>query len=190
MFQPLTDETAVATAFRSLKRRMTDHTEPYEDHAVGYPGGSHRYAVYWDPTCAYWGLYERPDWITRHWICFGVERPSQTSMLNITLEINPPLKGINRRCAGAFLCDESGQVYFAHNGRVGGGYPGVGRSAFRDTYGKGDWQVVHWGGLKLSEMNVLGSIDDQDLPANVGQFVHDVALFKAKVREGQITRGA
>lgn len=71
----------------------------------------------------------------RFWNCFGVQDPTKHQMLKITLGINPPHQGENRRVAGLFARDEQKRVYIAHTGRVGGGRSGVGMKEFRTFLG-------------------------------------------------------
>ena len=99
-------------------------------------------------------------------------------MLSITVEINPAKSGIDRRCAGAFLRDDSGDILLAHNGRVGGGRPGIGMKAFRDFCSSKSWKEVRYPGGKWFSMWVLGRIGDEDVEMNIGDFVDEVARFK------------
>jgi hypothetical protein len=155
---------------------------------VGFPSGSWRVDVHWHGAVGIWGLFvpkprdhQSREPLHRFWIGFGVADPNQHSSLSITVEINPPHEGENRRTAGVFLRDELGRLYVGHTGRVGGGRPGIGQPAFRDFAQNLPWQkietpqgprdVVHFGPLQESAQLLEG----------IARYVHTVARFKDSV---------
>jgi len=105
-------------------------------------------------------------------------------MLSIAVQCNPPLKGINHRCAGAFLTDDS-EVYLAHSGKIAGGRKGIGKTAFVNSYPHGNWREVQWPDGQESEMIVIGRVDGKRLPAHIGQFVRQVEKFKKAISTGK-----
>ncbi len=181
---PITDRAESRQAVEVLRARMSQGADLFPQHWVGWRGGSRQCDVHWHDQEGIWGIFEQPRKLNHFWICFGVENPSGQPLLSITAEMNPPLSGINRRCAGAFLRDAQGQVYIAHDGNVRGGKKGVGKSAFLEFYQAGNWQTVYWPDGQESDMTVIGRIDGLHLPAQIAQFVREVARFKEWVRSG------
>ena len=105
----------------------------------------------------------------------------------ITVEINPPHEGENRRVAGLFARDEENRIYIAHTGRVGGGRTGIGQNAFREFLGPHRWHEIETpSGLRTAVL--LGPIDSRDFTNQLADFVHNVADFKAQAVKSSGTR--
>ena len=172
-------------AFELLRRTFTHEATIFAEHLVGWQGGSKRLTVYWHPSFEIWGVLEaeppnEKKNSGRFWNCFGINDPARHSMLTITVEMNPPHQGRNRRAAGLFLRDGDGRVFLGHTGKVGGGRKGIGKNAFRTFYGAGDWHEIE----KRLFATIFGPIDRPDLPRVLAEFVHAVARFKEQAASG------
>lgn len=148
--------------------------------AVGYQGGGGTFDVFWNAAHGFWSLLSRAD--NRYWFCFGDHPepvgPRDGDGLDIVCEINPPLEGINRRCAGAFAQDEAGGVVLTHSGKVGGGRKGIGKFAFLESLRRPEFATVRWPDGIAADMLVIGRVDGVDLPARVAALVRAVRTFK------------
>lgn len=125
-------------AFDAFKTAFAIGAHPFPNHYVGWQGGSVTVDVYWHMSIGIWGVFERrpPDegkGAARFWNCFGIADPGKDSMLSITVEINPPHQGEDRRTAGVFLRGEEGRFHVGHSGKVGGGRPGIGQRRFETS---------------------------------------------------------
>ena len=121
----------------------------------------------------------------RYWCCFGIKDATKHRGFSITGQLNPSVKGYNRRAAGAFVRDSQGRVYIAHSGKVGGGRSGIGKSAFVATYRGKNWQTVTWPDKKETEMILIGHLDGSHLQSQVAHFVREIDRFKrVAVAEG------
>ncbi len=103
----ITDLGESLRAFDAFKTAFAIGAHPFPNHYVGWQGGSVTVDVYWHTSIGIWGVFERrpPDegkGAARFWNCFGIADPGKDSMLSITVEINPPHQGENRRTAGVF----------------------------------------------------------------------------------------
>ncbi len=177
-FVSVTDAEEAQDSFERLAIDFQHGATPFHSHFVGHQGGGGRYDVYWHGSQKTWGLFQRREDLGRFWNCFGINDPSEKSSLTITVEMNPPLAGVNRHCAGAFLRDADGRIYIAHNGRVGGGRKGIGQQAFRQFAQGVDWQQVTWPDGRISSIIVVTPLDAPDIAINLAKFVHEVARFK------------
>ena len=122
---PLTDRQEIADAWQALCRGVRRGSHTVES-IVGWPGGHGTFSLAWHPDLGVWGVME-PDFTTgRYWFGLGTTDPHTARMVGLTCEINPPMEGINRRCAGLFARDADGAVYLTHSGKVGGGRRGIG----------------------------------------------------------------
>lgn len=170
-------ERAAASLERTLKRGCARrHCQ------VGYQGGGGTYDIYWNAALGFWSLLSRAD--NRYWYCFGDHAdsggPIDGEDLGIVCEINPPLEGVNRRCAGAFAQDESGRVILTHSGKIGGGRKGIGKLAFLESLKRPELVPVRYPDGVVAEVLVIGGVDAADLPTRIASFVWAVRSFKEK----------
>ena len=95
------------------------------------------------------------------------------------MEVNPPHSGTDGRIAGAFARSAGGNIHLCHNGRIGGGRPGVGKRAFFAHY-RGDLaQMSHRDGLV--DVVDLGPIDSPDLLHRLSWYTGEVLRIKSLI---------
>ena len=157
-FIPVTSADDSESTFEMFRERMTKGCEEFQK-KLGYPGGYLERAVNWNASEKIWSVFDAKVAERRFWRAFGTQHPQSKSMLDIVVECNPPLEGIDRRCAGAFL-RVGKEVFIAHSGKIGGGRRGIGKSAFVDAYLEGNWQPVQWGNHE-TKMIVVGGLRDR-----------------------------
>lgn len=184
----LTERNEIREAYRRLTARLKTGTVPFQ-RKVGYKGGYREQEVYWNASQGYWWLFNAEAEANRYWFCFGVENPEEQSMLSVTVEVNTPHEGVNKRVGGAFAQDEDGRLYIAHTGKVGGGRKGIGKKAFWDYYGGGQVETILWPDGSSSGVIIIAALDSDRLAAHFGRFVREVAAFKAAVAGGGVTGG-
>jgi hypothetical protein len=120
---------------------------------------------------------------------FGIWGENEAASLNITVEINIPLR-TSGRVAGCFVTDQStGARYLAHSGAVGGGKRGVGQTQFLAWSNLRRVEVVTNTGKRRDVILVM----PVDGPANSGvaslrSFVHHVASFKRAIDDGDLNQ--
>ena len=164
------------------------------DARVGYQGGYVDTEVNWHQSIRMWSLLGvNSGEKQQFWCAFGVEDPAQTQSLDIAVEINPRYEGTDLVVGGAFAKDERGAVHFCHNGKIGGGREGVGKSAFFRHYSDpgGLEQMLY--NDRLVNVVDLGPITSPRLPRRLARFAHEVVRIKevcAKEQEtGTAVRG-
>jgi hypothetical protein len=187
-YQAITELEVIERAFDKLKATFSSSATIFADRTVGFQGGAHHCDVFWSSEFKYWSVFEKNVVNDRYWICFGQENPTKAKSLTITVEINPPKKGINRRCAGLFVRDMEGKTYIAHSGRIGGGRKGVGKKGFRQFASNHLWTDVNWPDNKQSSYLIISEIGDDSAAENLGRFVSLAAAFKKSAVSGYITR--
>ena len=168
--------------FETMKRHFCENAEERPDQPIGWQGGSTRLTSYWLRSLDMWAVLEPspPDGKRRHhrfWNCFGVGEPNKSRMLNITVEMNPPHEGVDRRVAGLFVQSDNGQRFIAHTGKVGGGRKGIGRSEFLRFMGDANWTEVTTS-KGIQQALVFGPLDSPELSAQITAFIRKVLEFK------------
>ncbi len=183
----VTSTTDSLRTFQELEANFASGAMPFPQHDVGWPGGHARLDIFWHPTEAVWGTFQRtPPGATNRktpcfWICFGTQSPEKVASLDIAVETNPPHQGVDARLGGAFAIDDAGHVYLLHSGRVGGGKRGVSPARFLETCTDLNTAFVP---ERNSTMIVISRISAPDLTGAIGRYVHRVAEFKEAIRSG------
>jgi len=173
----LTEPKNIATAFAQFWRHFDTGFDKVERQVI-YPGGSADAVLRWFPAQNFWAMEpQRAE--KRFWCAFGLEDPHDVSSVSITLEINVPFEGIDRRCGGVFVRSNNGTIYLAHSGGIGGGRIGVGKAAFLSYYGDETQDTVTWPNKQTAEYLIIGALDDDEFQQQVADFVHKVGSFKA-----------
>src|SRR5712691_9514729 len=150
------------------------------DRYVGWQGGGQDCEVFWDSDLGLWSSFQTKRRENRYVLFFGTEDPNLKKSLSISCEINPLKSGINLRCAGSLLMDENGNVFLAHNGKVGGGRKGIGKSAFIVAHPNENWRPVDLPGGRHTELLVIGRIDKPEFKRQIAYFVRRVDAFKSR----------
>jgi len=179
MLNVIEEEDKIESAQRSFMRKMSELSDKRGTIVVGFKGGNEKLDADWNEEFDIWWAPRKLE--NRYWNAFGTKEPRWNSKYphNITCEINPPLKGINRRIAGVFARDSGGRIYLLHRGKIGGGRKGIGKSKFWSEFRGGEdlRQEVNDGEL-TSTLALIGSLESPHLVSQVANFVHEVERIK------------
>lgn len=160
----------------------------------GWPNRARR-TVVWRPDSremnvhhngSFWFGFVRPDpqdKTPRFWNAFGEYRP--VGNLHISVEMNIPTESNTHRVAGFFAKDlASGETYLMHDGGVGGGKKGVGKTTF-----------LAWSNARLVEVGdadgdmrpaiIVAPVDSAITASDIGRFVQKALDFKKAVANGE-----
>jgi len=170
----------IAKALKQVTRALTHGSRRFEV-MVGLPGpGAEPKVVQWRPTEEIWSL-AWADSEQGHFR-FGSQSPKECKRLTVECEIVVPLQGVNDPAefndGGLFVRDESGTIFLAHTGEIGGGDLGVTKE-FIDSH-LGPWHDVSGAGSDTQTKNqvlCIGALDDPQLAAKVAAFVRQVSAF-------------
>jgi hypothetical protein len=105
--------------------------------------------------------------------------------LQIAVEINIPTESNNRRVSGFFARDlDTNTLCLMHDGRVGGGRPGIGRTELLRWSGDEVIDVVDRDGRARPGI-IIAPLGSKSAAADIGRFVEKVLAFKQAVVSGQ-----
>lgn len=171
----------IRKAQKDLGKAMREQTERNGTITIGGKGFHGPKRVSWSEQLGIW-------WTTyplhnRYENAFGVEEPRWGTKYghSIPCVVNVPFEGINRRIGGAFAVDGDDKVYLMHRGRIGGGRSGIGKSLFVENF-RGKWKTVQDGDV-LSNLALIGTLNNSDLPYQVAHFVKEVQRIKGETGE-------
>lgn len=151
----------------------------------GHRGGSGGDKMHWFQNDGFWWGYQRLEECPnpRHWNAFGLTKPvGGLASHSITCEINIPLSSGTWSVAGAFVEDDSGEVYVTHSGKIGGGQERVGRSTFVANFAYTQQWVCAERNGKPKDVVVVSALDDALLIQNLAHFAKEVYRIKETVR--------
>jgi hypothetical protein len=172
---PITTRKESKIAFNALRSSLIAGSKKFKRN-VGWPGGHGEFTLHWHEDAHFWVVLDLEE--SRYWCPYGTMDPNSYSSVEITLEINPPTEGINRRCGGIFLKDSGSSLYLAHSGKVGGGRKGIGKMNFLEQYG-GSLEEVEWPDGVTTEVVLLGKIGGRSFLNNIATYLRAVKAFKA-----------
>src|SRR5262245_45480366 len=109
MLRVIEDAATIKACQAQFAAKVKAVTTEKRQHTVAFPGGAAEATVYYSQQLDFWMTLKPIS--NRYWNCGGIGYPFNTINVAPHVEINPPLAGINRRIAGAYLKDEDGVRY-------------------------------------------------------------------------------
>jgi hypothetical protein len=171
-----------------LKRKLKAALNCEGTRNIGFQGGNVDRTVYSNGDGTLWVAFSRPSGISgvlRHWNAFGIYHPDWPAQ-RIIVEINIAIGSNNAQIAGFFAEDsDTGEIFLMHSGRIGGGRPGIGKSAFL-VWSKAKREEVKEqnGAIRLGI--AVGKLNDPDLASRIQNFVRVVQSFKNEAASGKL----
>lgn len=172
----------------ALERKLKSVLRRQGAHNIGFPGGNLDEVLYSNGAGQLWAAFGRPEHtsgIPRFWNAFGIYDPDRGRQL-ITAEINIATKSNTAQVSGFFAKDNAtGDIFLMHSGKIGGGRPGIGKSAYLVWSKAKLLDVAHKG--KVARRGIaVGRVDDADLAERIWKFVKTVQQFKDAAAAGTL----
>ena len=180
MLKLVTSERQITEINTRFRNRLSNESETVRTKlGMQGPGGGGDSTLYWHPEVPIWGCFEKRE--TRYWNVFGSVDPTDFRPQAPVCEINPATNGVNQKVGGAYAIDDAtGSVLILHNGKIGGGKKGIGKSLFWKKYGKKRPQVqIEHEGQTLTYALVM-ILDDPDALKHLGRFVYLIDRIKSE----------
>jgi len=175
MLQVVGDPKRIDKAIRRLRGALKG--VPARGVRLTWRGGELRTTIHWARDDRFWWAFEPRS--ARNALLLGHAPDAPTKRESITCEINLPIAGADRKVAGIIAADESGALFLAHSGRMGGARPGQRKSAFREFLADGVWRPVIWPDGEETDALIVAPLDSPRLTRLLGGFVDAVRSFKA-----------
>ncbi|HEX7711880.1 MAG TPA: hypothetical protein VF418_13185 [Sphingomonadaceae bacterium] len=179
------DASEKRAAQKALEASVRQHLTDQGVRNIGFPSGNVDERLYANGLGQLWAAFGTVEdaAIPRRWNAFGVFDPKRYAQI-ITVEVNIPTTSNSARVAGFFAREPvTGDVYLMHDGSIGGGKAGVGRSAF-----------LSWSKATLEDVGrddgddragiIIGRVDSDDIAGRLWRFVQLVKGFKDAVARG------
>lgn len=177
------DQTQIEKCHLQLQKLLQKSSTERVKTIVGHRGYSEEKEVLYSEEFDIWwdmGSIAEGNSGKRYWNAFGLGKPKNRQIQDITCEINYPLKGINKRIAACWVKDGN-DIFLVHSGKIGGGRKGIGKSGFIKNY-NGVFEEVEVEGLP-NEITIIGNLKDLKLSNQISNFVHEAFRIKQLLLE-------
>lgn len=125
-FEVVTSITEISQLNKQLAKQLRATFRYKERREITYPSGHHSDMVHFEaPTGANvraWLSHVEPDKLLNY---LSSAEPGSNKWIEISVQLNFPAGSYNRRVAGAFVKDRSGDVFVAHRGKLTKGNAGL-----------------------------------------------------------------
>lgn len=135
-------------------------------------GGELVTTIHWARDDAFWWAVEPRH--QRDALVLGHAPDAPARRESITVEINLPRVGADRKVGGIIAADEAGAFYLCHSGRLS-------KAGFREFLADGIWRTVAWPDGEETEALVIAPLNSPRLTRLLGRFVDSVRRFKEGV---------
>ena len=171
----LADRKEIERSQQAFKKTVSSAATEQVLTQIGYPSGHLDDApVYWIASAALWAYFGLSADEKRYWNVFGLGKPDNA--VSIMCEINPPVRGIDRRPAGAF--GRSGRdLYILHRGNFNA-YRGRIPNDFIRANFEGTW-ISAGDGERDSELLMVGKLSDPRFVYDLRDFVEAATRMRA-----------
>jgi len=175
MLKVIDDESVI----RKYRRQFIKCFKPFISEKIpvtlGHTGGTVKAKVSWAESLGIW-IFHKKISESRFWHAFGIGKPSGSSPVPITCEINFPIRGIDRRIGGALAADRDGRTFVIHRGILGGSKKGVGKALFADHY-RGVWDIMEDGAVDTT-VALIGALNSPLFVRQLTQFIRKIDTIK------------
>jgi hypothetical protein len=172
----------------ALENNLKGTLKRYRVHTIGFPGDNFDLPLFSAGRERLWVAFAGPSKdapIPRYWNGFGIYQPDKPAQ-SITVEINISTESVGAQVSGFFAQDnETGDIFLMHSGKIGGGRPGIGKTAF-----------LAWSKAKLVQVPdprggsrsgiAVGKINSPDLADRIEAFVRNIYNFKDQAARGEL----
>lgn len=191
MYRAIHNRRSIAGAQERLLRRIRlELRTEIQDVLVGYQGGYVKIPkVLANNRIWFADQILKDESVPRYWNAFGVSPLVLRYSNHITVEVNPAMRGVNRRVAGLFAVDdETDHTVLLHRGRVGGGKKGIGKKEFVDWYEGTQVEFFDPSRDDGEESAIfVADLDSADFLIELEEFVDAVQRFKISRKTGDLS---
>lgn len=174
MFTAITEKNKLTQLQHKFKKSL-DHFDVIKcDVRIGHVGDSWEDTVLYSAELNMWWLLGLSGDKKRYWNAFGIGKPEYN--VNIIVELNYSIEGVNRRVAGNWAVDDDGRYCLFHSGAITIGKTGEGRSRFKSMY-LGEFYDLDLEG-KHREAALVARLDEENFAWQIKDFVEQVGRIK------------
>lgn len=181
-FEVVTDVAEISRLNKQLAKQLRA-TLPYkESREISYPAGHHTGTVFFESRTGVgvraWSPHIAPDKLLNYVLSAD---PRSPRWIEIIVQLNFPAGTYNRRMAGAFVKDGSGEVFVAHRGKLTKGNAGLPKDkVFREFAGR---TVEATDNGNTSRLILIGGLTDPEIANRLWAFAEEAREIATRLGE-------
>lgn len=182
IFEVVTDVAEIRRLNKQLARHLSTTFQYKESREITYPAGHHTGTVYFDAPAGTnvraWSPHIASDKLLNFVLSAD---PQSTKWIEIAVQLNFPAGTYNRRMAGAFVRDVSGDVFVAHRGKLTKGKAGLPKDkVFREFAASA---VEAADNDKTSRVILIAGLNDPELADRLWEFAEEAREVATRLGE-------
>jgi hypothetical protein len=183
-FAVVTDIAEIARLNKRLGQHLASSFRVKRTREITYPSGHHTGTVYFEgpsgTAVRAWSPDKGPDKLINFLLSGD---PDASTWMQIDVQMNFPAATYNRRMAGAFVVDQTGDVFVAHRGKLTKGNAGLPKAkVFREFSRK---MAVAEDSGKTSRVILISALDDPHLADRLWDFAVEAREVATRIAEEQ-----
>lgn len=181
-FEVVTDVAEILRLNKQLAKQLRSTLPHKESREITYPAGHHTGTVYFEARSGVgiraWSPHIAPDRLLNYVLSAD---PRSTKWIEIVVQLNFPAGTYNRRMAGAFVKDGSGDVFVAHRGKLTKGNAGLPKDkVFREFAAS---TVEASDNEKTSRVILIGGLTDPEIANRLWAFAEEAREVATRLGE-------
>lgn len=181
-FEVVTDIAEIAQLNDQLAERLRASLPYQERREITYPAGHHTGAVFFAAPAGTnvraWSPHVASNKLHNFILC---AKPGTSEWIEIAVQMNFPAGVYNRRMAGAFVRDRSGDVFLAHRGKLTKGNAGLPKDKVFREFAASTVQAADNGLTK--RMILIAGIKDPELVDHLWDFAQEARAVATRLGE-------
>lgn len=181
-FEVVTDIAEIAHLNDQLGSRLRASLPYQESREITYPAGHHTGVVFFAASggtnVRAWSPHAASDKLLNFILC---AKPGTPEWIEIAVQLNFPAGAYNRRMAGAFVRDRSGDIFIAHRGKLTKGKAGLPKDKVFREFAASTVQAADNGLTKT--MILIAGINDPELVDHLWDFAQEARAVATRLGE-------
>ncbi|MGY2328812.1 hypothetical protein ACW9I4_15500 [Pseudomonas sp. SDT2931_S440] len=181
-FEVVTDVAEISRLNKQLAKQLRAILPHKESREITYPAGHHTGTVYFEAQAGVdvraWSPHVAQNKLLNYVLSAD---PRSSKWIEITVQLNFPAGTYNRRMAGAFIKDSSGEVFVAHRGKLTKGNAGLPKDkVFREFAAR---TVEAIDNDKTSTLILIGGLNAPEIADQLWAFAEEAREVATRLGE-------
>ena len=181
-FEVVTDVTEISRLNKQLAKQLRATFQYKESREITYPAGHHTGTVYFEAPAGTnvraWSAHTTSDKLLNFVLS---AEPRSTKWIEIAVQLNFPAGTYNRRMAGAFVKDGSGEIFVAHRGKLTKGNAGLPKDKVFREFAAATVEAADNG--KISRVILIAGLKDPELADQLWKFAEEAREVATRLGE-------
>ncbi|WP_080693437.1 hypothetical protein [Pseudomonas chlororaphis] len=181
-FEVVTDVAEISRLNKQLAKQLRATLQYKENREITYPAGHHTGTVYFEAPAGTsvraWSPHSAPGKLLNFVLSAD---PGSTKWIEIAVQLNFPEGSYNRRMAGAFVRDGSGDIFVAHRGKLTKGNAGLPKGKVFREFAASTVEASDNG--KISRVILIAGLKAPDLADRLWEFAEEAREVATRLGE-------